>query len=136
MKMNLGEIIKNYSKAKSPECLQKELNSISNFEKELNSIDPNYKDNLFDKLLNSDKKTINNQHEKIGNVPISGMDFKDALSNMISLNDKNSMLNAYYKLIKTELFFKIKIKKYVKYNFKKTTMKIQMKKQWEAAVRW
>ena len=106
MKMNLGEIIKNYTKEKSPQYLQKELNSISKFEKELNSIDHNYKDNLFDKLLNSDKKAISDQHEQIGNVPISGMDFKDALSNMISLNDKNSMLNAYYKLIKPELFLK------------------------------
>ena len=93
MKINLDEIIKNYSKDKSPESLQKELNSISNFEKELNNIDPNYKDNLFDKLLNANKTAIGENHENIVKRGISGMDVKDAISQMISLKNNNSKHN-------------------------------------------
>lgn len=93
MKINLDEIIKNYSKDKSPESLQKELNSISNFEKELNNIDPNYKDNLFDKLLNSNKTAIGENHENIVKKGISGIDVKDAISHMISLKNNSSKHN-------------------------------------------
>ncbi len=83
MKINLDEVIKNYSKAKSSESLQKELNAISNFEKDLNSIDQNYKDNLFDKLLNTNNNAM---LEKA----FSGLDLKDAISQMISLKSDNS----------------------------------------------
>jgi hypothetical protein len=90
MKMNLDEIIKNYSKAKSPESLQKDLDSISNFEKDLNNIDPNYKDNLFDKLLNSNKNAKSENKQNLNHKDFSGMDLKDAISQMVSLRCNNN----------------------------------------------
>lgn len=90
MKMKLDEIIKNYSKAKSPESLQKELDSISNFEKDLNSIDPNYKDNLFDKLLNSEKNAKKENQQNSNHKDFSGMDLKDAISQIVSLRCKHN----------------------------------------------
>lgn len=88
MKMNLGELMKNYPKAKCPQTIQKELNAINNLEKDLNSIDPNYKENLFDKLLNSDKNVLNNKLDQKNKGGFSGIDLKNAFCSMISLSDK------------------------------------------------
>ncbi len=76
MKMNFEKFINNYANTKNNEIdIKKDFSTLSKIEKELNCIDIDYKENLFEKLLNLDNKKF--KKENINNFSRNERNNKD-----------------------------------------------------------